>query len=99
MNAVHVMSSTYDDQARARGLVKEHIGIRESRVPPVDSQWLLDAIGLAERDVLHRVVTGDKKDIVRYQQQLTSLFDVSILYILDEFHTRSQVGQDSHEIF
>jgi hypothetical protein len=99
MDAVHVMSSTFDDQERARGLVKEHIGIRESRIPPVDSQWLLDAIGLAERDVLHRVVTGDKKDIVRYQQQLTSLFDVSILYILDEFHTRSQVDQDSHEIF
>lgn len=98
MDAVHVMSSTYDDQERARGLVKEHIGIRESRIPPVDSQWLLDAIGLAERDVLQRIVTGDKKDIVRYQQQLTSLFDVSILYILDEFHTRSQVGQDSHEI-
>jgi len=98
MDAVHVMSSTYDDQERARGLVKEHIGIRESRIPPVDSQWLLDAIGLAERDVLQRIVTGDKKDIVRYQQQLTSLFDVSILYILDEFHTRSQGGHDSHDI-
>jgi len=82
MDAVHIMSSTYDDQERARGLVQEHIGIRESRIPPVDSQWwLLDAIGLAERDMLQRVVTGDKKDIVRYQQQLASLFDVSILYI------------------
>lgn len=99
MDAVHVVSSTYDEQDRARGLVDEHIGIRESRIPPVDSQWLLDAIGLAERGVLHRVVTGDKKDVVRYQQQLTSLFDVSILYILDEFHTHSQVGQDTHEIF
>jgi hypothetical protein len=99
MDAVHVMSSTYDEQDRARSLVDEHIGIRESRIPPVDSQWLLDAIGLAERGVLHRVVTGDKKDVVRYQQQLTSLFDVSILYILDEFHARSQVGQDSHKIF
>ncbi|WP_241431966.1 hypothetical protein [Natrialba chahannaoensis] len=99
MDAVHVMSSTYDDQERARGLVKEHIGIRESRIPPVDSQWLLDAIGLAERDVLQRVVTGDKKDIVRYQQQLTSLFDVSVLYILDEFHTLSQTNRDSQSAF
>ena len=99
MDAVHVTSSTYNDQERARDLVEEHIGIRETRIPPVDSQWLLDAIGLAERSVLQRVVTGDKKDVIRYQQQLTSLFDISVLYILDEFHTHSQVGQDSRGIF
>jgi len=49
--------------------------------------------------MLQRVVTGDKKDIVRYQQQLASLFDVSILYILDEFHSHSQAGQGSREVF
>jgi len=78
---------------------EEHIGIHEYWIPPVDSQWLLDAIGLAERGVLQNVVTGDKKDIVHHQQQLTSLFDISILYLLDEFHTDSRVGQGSGEVF
>ena len=99
MESVQVTSSTYNDQERARDLVEEHIGIHEYWIPPVDSQWLLDAIGLAERGVLQNVVTGDKKDIVHHQQQLTSLFDVSILYLLDEFHTDSRVGQDSGEVF
>jgi hypothetical protein len=99
MDVVNITPSTYHEQERARHLLEEHIGIRETRIPQVDSQWLLDAIGLVEQGVLHHVVTGDKKDIVHHQQQLISMFDLSILYILDEFHTQTQVTTDSQDIF
>lgn len=98
MDSVYVRPSTYHEQERPRERIEEHIGINQWGMPIEDVQWFLDAVGLCQQGVVKRIVTGDKKDVVQHQQQLTSLFDVSVLYILDEFHTDSSHANSQSEL-
>lgn len=88
VDSIKLMPSTYDKRKIARRMMDTQVGIgaAKSQISAVDAQWLLDAIGLAERGVVDHIVTADKGDVVQHQQQLNSLFNVSVLYILDEFH-------------
>jgi predicted nucleic acid-binding protein len=89
MDEVAIVESVYDEMTRAREQLEEFVGIGPCRnqIPEDDLLWLLDAIHLCQEGVLTSLVTGDKKDVVKFQDEIQSLFDISVLYTIEEVYT------------
>jgi predicted nucleic acid-binding protein len=93
LSELRIIESTFDDETQARLKIQLHIGVDEDGIPEDDLPWLLDVIALADQGKVSTVVTGDL-DIVRNQEGLISLFDLSVLYLLDEFES-DHIGESA----
>lgn len=87
LNKLVIKPSTFHNQTSARRKIQSHVGIGDNGISKDDIPWLLEVIALSNRNEVSKIVTGDKNHIVSNQEELTSLFNISILYLLDEFES------------
>lgn len=87
LNEVEIKESTFHNQSITKRRIQAKIGIGDNGIPEDDIPWLLDAVALSNRNEVSRIVTGDKNHILSNQEELVSLFDISILYLLDKFES------------
>lgn len=90
MEEVYIIESVYDKMNDEREKLDEFVGIvgyDEYGLTKYDAQWLLDAIHLCQEGVLSALVTGDKDDVVQFQDEIQSLFDISVLYTKEDVYT------------
>lgn len=91
LDEMKIVPSKYDSLDDEKRKLDAQIGITyqpdQSGIHIEDANVLLDAISLCKEGEASKFVTGDKKHFIRFQEEIKELFDVSVLYIKDDFET------------
>lgn len=78
-----IVPSRYDEMMREKNAIETYI--HPHRLDSGDMAIILDAARYCKENKVSRFVTGDKSDILPLQEALADLYDLSVLYVRDEF--------------
>ena len=78
-----MLPSKYDEMVEEKNAIETYI--YPHHLDSGDMAIILDAVRYCKENEISRFVTGDKSDILPVQEALADLYDLSVLYIRDEF--------------
>ena len=83
LDEASILPSRYDDMIDEKHAIESYVD--PHKLKPGDMAIILDAVRYCQEGKISRFVTGDKSDMMPLQEALADLYDLSVLYVLDEF--------------